>query len=108
MSSQDPPPIPQAPPLVPESYPQAFEWWRQRFHGKEFPYLCGGCGIEIGIQKRVTISTRTCPNCGAVITTDAIDRQLDAREPARRKAMQGCLAGASALVVGTLIIPLFF
>lgn len=93
----------------PTNFPLAFDWWRRLVPGREFPYVCPGCSVQIGLAKRVTVSKRTCPACGTPITTKSIDQQLATLEPQRQREMsrkaKGCLAllTLAALAASTLL-----
>lgn len=71
----------------PIHFPQAFDWWRERYHGRRFPFECE-CKIETGVLQRVTQTKRRCPNCGEPVTTEAIDHQLRRWEPERQRIME--------------------
>ena len=73
--------------------PEAFVWWQGRFHGRTFPFKCPGCGTTAELRQRVTLTRRTCPGCGYRIDIAAVDRQLEAMEPERRRLMAGCGCG---------------
>src|SRR5262245_10857736 len=48
--------------------------------GFQYHYQCPHCGTYLELRKRVTVTVRTCPQCGAPITPDEIDRQEDERQ----------------------------
>ena len=79
-----------------------------------YKYECPKCGLEYDLNKRVTVSKRTCNHCGCPITTDEIDRQeeirlegeeafrrrLELEEAAKRRRTTLLQAGCGCLLVG--------
>jgi phage terminase large subunit GpA-like protein len=47
--------------------------------GFKYSYECPHCGTYLELKMRVTLTTRRCPQCGATITAQEIDRQDAAR-----------------------------
>ncbi len=94
-------------PIGEMNYAEAFLWWRNRFHGRVFPYHCRGCDNEIQLRSRVTQTRRSCPGCGQQFDQRDIDRQLDASEPERQRIMraqQGCALGVVAFFCAAAVL----
>ena len=82
-------------------FPEAFDWWRKRYHGRRFPFECE-CKSKIGVLQRVTQTKRRCPNCGELITTQAIDDQLTTWEPERQRTIETEKKSGLVSTLGTI------
>lgn len=71
----------------------------RRHSGNEFPYRCPACGLGLGIRKRVSLTTRSCPQCGTQITVREIDRQVAAIMEQEREARSGCMEHLGLIVL---------